>query len=278
MLKFDFSILSDFVMLLDEKCITVETPKDSTVYQVEDWKRAYGDYFVAVADYLTSREEWAFAYDFLKTKANLPDKHIYPDCTDFMPVLELNEASSVSIIKDFDDIKRQAYQKVNETKAKMSGKKAKTDTLAKSYDIIVDEMAFLAMQKVWYLYMEKQLTLEQARDESIVVFREYRRLRLLLTEVEQYERACFETYQRHLAMYKNTTGLFLYLINHMDDMSDFEIINKLIDIICLQNGEGISGEVLRRKFCDRYGERYVEEIKRNPPVDCHTTTYIMPAG
>lgn len=256
MLKFDFKSISDYEMFLDDKHIIVRTPETETVYQCEDWRRAYGDFFVEMANSLTSREnDWDYVYDFYRTQKNAPMSNsdsVYDAlCCGEMPLLENNEMSSRDIIKAFEDIKENAYRLVYEKAAKKSGKPVKKSCYMRSYDEIVDELAFLGMQKVWYLYREKQFTLEEARDESIVIFREYKRLRLVMTGLERFEKENLATYKQMNEMRKSTTGMFLYLLNNIDEWSDDQIIDALIDVICAQNGENVTGKVLKEKLSEK---------------------------
>lgn len=274
MLKFDFKSISDFEMQLDDKCITTDTPTGRTVYQVEDWKRAYGDFFVEIANCLTDRDDWSFAYDFYRTQAeeslSKSDSVYDALCCGEMPLLKNCEASNQKILEDFEDIKQNAYRLVYEKAAKKSGKIPKRTTYVKNYDEIVDEIAFLAMQKVWYLYKIKQFTLEEARDESVAIFREYRRLRLVLTGLEKFQKENLKTYKDALEMRKRTTGTFLNLLNSIDNLSEVDIINELIEIICLQNGENVSGKVLKEKLSEkriRELEEMGELLRRSGDID-----------
>lgn len=245
MLKFDLNAISDFTMYLENEKIITETPEGRTDYSAEDWKRAYTEFFVAVGTYLVEREDWAFGYDFSKVQSGGYDTET--DTLGKMPNFENSDGSSNAILKDFEDIKKTAYSRAYETVVKPEKTKPKRLPENKQYDAIVEQMAYTAMQRVWYLYLEKKLTVEQARDESILVFREYRRLRILLLSMEQYENQTFKAYQRQLDIRKRTAGLYAHLINNVSNMTDAQLIDNLIDIISAQNGENVSGDVIRKK-------------------------------
>lgn len=246
MLKFDFNAISDFAMYLENEKIITETPSGKEEYNVEDWKSAYSEFFIAVASVLCERDDWAYCYDFSSVKE---DEYSIGDCSQ-MPTLINSCMSSNVILRDFEELKKSAYSRAYDTaKTEKSEKKSKKSLPEnKHYDEIVDQIAYCAMQRVWYLYLEKKLTVEQARDESVSVFREYRRLRLLLTALEDHERRIYQTYQRQLDIHKRTAGMYAHLINNIYSMSDPQLIDSLIDLICLQNGENVSGDVIRRKI------------------------------
>lgn len=243
MLKFDFNSISDFAMFLDKEKIICRTPTGKAEYQSEDWKQAYSEFFIAVASFLAEREDWAFCCDFSNVQENEYDLGSVSD----MPTLNSSCMSSAAIMRDFEELKKAAYSRAYDS-IEPEKKSSKRPPENRHYDQIVDQIAYTAMQRVWYLYLEKKLTVDQARDESVLVFREYRRLRLFMIALEDHERQVYQTYQRQLDIRKRTAGRYAHLINNIDKMSDNQIIDDLIDLISAQNGENVSGDVIRRKI------------------------------
>lgn len=244
MLEFDFNALEELKMRLDGDEISVETAEGAQSYPCEKWREAYGAFFVAAGNELTRRDDWSFINDFTEVRdEELPkakSAHAQEDCE--APELKISERSSVSMLSDFEKLKKAAYNRIR------SGKSQKD---LDGYTAIYDEIAYCAMCRVWDLFAKKLITVEEARNETAAVFREYRKYRLLLRDLESYEKSVFKTYQAQQELLKRSAHLFSHVIKNAEAMSDEMLIDELIDIISAQNGENVSGDVLKEKITER---------------------------
>lgn len=266
MLKFDFNALEDFKMTLSDDEITVEFAEETKMFPAEKWREAYGMFFVAAGEWLTSRDDWSFVNDFSQVH-EIGSERKNDENDGEIPTIETRELSSARLLDSFEKLKRAAFNSAK-------GKKEQGE-----FEEIYDETAYLAMRRIWYLYSKKLMTVEEARNETAAVFREYRRYRLMLESLEEHEKSVFKSYQAQQELLKRSAHLYSFVIKNAGTMSDETLVDMLIDIISAQSGEGVSGEILRKKIEERRQAEYVrlqyeksdnaeENETENEPMAC----------
>lgn len=257
MLKFDLNAIDDFTLFLDGDNIVSQTPNGEAKYAVENWKQAYSEFFLAIAEDLKNRDEWSFMNDFsaFPDFANTANPCVDRfDCdaegTFDVPSFEADENTPRALLEDFEAIKRRAYADVYRRMPadKKENRKAENSQF---YGEIYDLCAYSAMKKIWWQYLEKKMSIEQAKIETASVFAEYRKYRLAMRNLVSYETSVRQFWVRQQDMLKRSTYLYSDLIQNIDRYPNVILIDRLIDIICAQNGETVSGDVLKEKLEQR---------------------------